>query len=466
MPSVQLQRLKGLYMDLHEALAPLFPPNHLTLITLAAPPPPTSSPLLTTVYLLKETLVALRERSAPTRDEQIDTLLSTISFPPTTTTTPHSLPKTSELQILPLAEFVIDNIRAVLSLGGNMKSDLNDFILGSMTEEQLMDVLSTEVQSRERESVLNNWGDEEQLRDLWLSWSKEVSPQDKISDYRWTDKLFSALESDKPVSCVPPRFLSATQNGTTQPMTNTLPPQLFFVIPALVNLQNFIQAVIITAALHILARPAYSTIKPLIVSPSSNDVDLRHDFVQHIWALLKADIDAYSIDHPSFDGGPATTSNSIPETKLINLADEVVHARRNFSSGSLNSDEETRIRGAVDRTLKTSDPVFLLLKKRLFYSLRDKLTNRMQDARYTTKPAVPERMQTGRRLQTVGISATRGSSSSNSHLEAVLTDATKGVRFEVLGFEHAVLRNAVAEAYEKLVRCIFWTERVWGNRLN
>lgn len=469
-----------MYLDLHEALGPLFPPNHLTLMTLSAPPSPTSSPLLSTVNLLKETLIALRERSAPIRDEQIDTLLSTISFPPTTvqhTTTSHledSPPETPELQILPLAEFVIDNIKAVLSLGEKMKSDLNNFIIGSMTEEQLMDVLSTEVESREREFVLNHWGDEEHLRDLWLSWSKEISPQDKLSEHRWTDKLFKALESDKPVFCVPPTFMSATQNDTTQPMTNTLPPQLFFVIPALVNLQNYIQAAIITAALHILARPAYSTIKPSIVPPSfnsaSNDVDLRHDFVQHIWTLLRADIDTDSIDHPSFDGRPATTSNNIPETKLINLADEVVLARRKFNSGSPDSDEETRLRAAVDRTLKTSDPVFLLLKKRLFDSLKDKLNTvgRIQDARYSTKPAVPERMQTGRVPQTelqkkvVGISATRGSSSLNSHLEGAIT----GVRFEVLGFEHAVLRNALAEAYKKLVRCIFWTERVWGNGLN
>jgi hypothetical protein len=286
-------------------------------MTLAAPPPPTSSPLLSTVNLLKEILVALRERSAPVRDEQIDALLSTISFPPPavqhhiTPPSENSPPKTSEPQISPLAQFVIDNIRVVLSLVEDMKSDLNNCILGSMTEEQLIDVLSTEVELREREFVLNVWGGKEELRDLWLSWSKEISRQHKVSefaDYRWIDRLFKALEADKPVFCVPPKHMSTIQNGTTQLMTNNLPPQLFFVLPALVYLQNYLQAIIITAALQILARPAHSTIKPLIVPPSSispsNDADLRHDFVQHIWTLLKAEIDADSIDNPSFDGRP------------------------------------------------------------------------------------------------------------------------------------------------------------------
>jgi hypothetical protein len=120
----------------------------------------------------------------------------------------------------------------------------------------------------------------------------------------------------------------------------------------------------------------------------------------------------------------------------------------------------------VDRTLRTSDPVFLLLRKRLFDALEDKFLDRIQEARYSTKLAIPERMQTGRRPQTESQRkrVTRGSSSSEALLET--RGAITGVRFEVLGFEHAVLRNAVAEAYEKLAHCIFWTESVWGNDLN
>jgi hypothetical protein len=369
-------------------------------------------------------------------------------------------------------------MKAVLSLVGDMKSDLNNCILGSMTEEQLLDVLSTEVESRERGFVLNLWGGKEELRDLWLSWSPRQDTESEVTDYTWTGKLLKALQADKPVFCLPPKYMSAMQNGTTQSMTNSLPslpPQLFFVIPALVYLQNYIQAIIITAALQILARPPYSTTKPLIIpSPSaSGEVDLRHDFVQHIWTLLKAEIDADSIDNPSFDGPRSTTS--LPETKLINLADEVVRERRKLNSGSPNPDEETRLRDAVDRTLRTSDPVFLVLRKRLFGALESKLLDsvgKIQDARYVTKPVIPQKMQTGRRLPTqsqrkvVGVIAAQGSSSSNLQLKSLLggtQGATTGMRFEVLGFEHDVLRNAIADAYEILVRCIFWTARVWSD---
>src|SRR5258705_456988 len=101
MPFVQLPRLKGLYLDLYEALEPLFPPNHPILMTLVAPPPPTTSPLLSTVNLLKEIHVALHERCAPIRDEQIDALLSILSFPPAAVQhhTENSPPKSSELHV-------------------------------------------------------------------------------------------------------------------------------------------------------------------------------------------------------------------------------------------------------------------------------------------------------------------------------------------------------------------------------
>lgn len=483
MPFVQLPRLRRLNSDIHEALEPLFPPNHRILVTLAAPPPPTSSPLLSTVNLLKEVLIALRERCAPIRDEQVDALLSTISFPPTAVQRPRTASpdgSSSELQISPLAQFVIDNIRAILSVAEDMKSDLNNFVLGSMTEEQLMDVLSTEVESREREFILHLWGGKEEIRDLWLSWSQETSRQHKVSEfvnYKWIDRLLKALEADKPVICFPPKHMSTMQDGTSQPVPNNLPPQFFFVVPTLVYLQNYLQAVIITASLQILARPPHSTVNSSYPSiPPSNDADLRRDFAQHVWTLLKAEIDADSIDNPSFDGSPTTTtSNNIPEIKLINLADEVVRARRVLGGRSLNPDEEKQLRDSVDRTLRTSDPVFMVLRKRLFNALEDKLLHAIgkaeQDARSSTKPAIPERMQTGRTLsmgsqkKMGGIDTTRITSASNPLLKALLGDSQDGktdLRFNVMGFEHAVLKDAIAEAYRKLSRCIFWTVCVWG----
>ena len=485
MPSVQIPRLRRLYLDLHEALTPLFPPNHRILFTLDAPPPPSSSPLLSTVNLLKEILVGLRERCAPVRDEQIDALLSSLIFPPAASqhsssavSLGNSPPKASDFLISPLAQFVVDKIKDVLSLAEDMKSDLNNFVLGSMTEEQVMQVLSAEVKSREREFVVNLWGSD-QIHMLWQSWVTQTSRRDEqlVGSQRWINRLRKALEADKPVFCVPPESLSSVSsdsNGGTKPndpTTNNLPPQLFFITPTLIYLQNYLQAIVIAASLRLLARPPPSILKTVDVRSHEPD----SDFVQRVWTLLKAEIDDDSMINPSFDG----TFTTVPETKLINLADEVVRVRQSYLPAgvqSLPSDEEKRVRDSVDRTLRTNDPVFLLLKRRLLDALEDKLfpafrtevggghsSSHFPLSQATlAKSTIPERMQTGRDLGSVRSVKTNIQSKTTTQNGA---PSTSHIRIEVLGFEHDVLRSAMLEVYEKLVGCIAWTERVWGDDL-
>jgi len=481
MPSVQIPRLRSLHLDLHEALTPLFPPNHRILVTLDAPPPPSSSPLLSTVNLLKEILVGLRERCAPVRDEQIDALLSSLSFPPaapqrsSAVSLVDSPSDPSDFPISPVAQFVVDKIKDILSLAEDMKSDLNNFVLGSMTEEQVMQVLSAEVKSREREIVVNLWGSD-QIHMLWQSWVTQTSRRDGqlVGSRRWIDRLSKALEADNSVFCVPPEFLSSASTDTNSwtnpndPTTNNLPPQLFFITPTLVYLQNYIQAIVIAAALRLLARPPPSIPKTAYVRSHEPD----SDFVQRVWTLLKAEIDDDSIINPSFDG----TFTTVPETKLVNLADEVVRVRRSYlptGVQSLPSDEEKQVRDSVDRTLRTNDPVFLLLKRRLLDALEDKLfgteaggggsSSYLPPSQATlAKRTIPERMQTGRDLASRRSGRTDIQSKTTTQNSA---PSTSHIRIEVLGFEHDVLRRAMLEVYEKLVGCIAWTEGVWGGDL-
>lgn len=435
---------------MHEALEPLFPPNSRILVSLTSPPPPTSSPLHSTLHLLTEVLSALRQRCAPLRDEKIDQLLYTISIPPPPDS--HIPPLHTESSSLPqdimttrLAEFVIENMRAILSLADDMKADLNNFVLGSMSESQLVGVLSSKVKSRERDLVLKLWGGENTVRDLWRKWLAEATRGDPTSpaSHRWTSRLLQALETNKAVYCSPPPSTSVISNGDgntiLQEQLNHLPPQLFFSAPALVYVQNYLQAIVITAALRLLARPTS-------VNGAANS--LVPDFVKRVWTLLRAEIDSDS---------------DVADIKIINLADEVVRSRRDaaaFPKG-LDPEEDKRIRDTVERTLRTTDPVFLLLRKRLVDALEKRLISEVSGpdvTRTSSGSYIPVKMRTGKDMSAEGkrpmLMLPDSSTSSPSRPSA---------RFQVLGFEDDVLQHAISEVFQKLVDCISWTDGVWGD---
>ena len=327
-----------------------------------------------------------------------------------------------------------------------MKSDLTTFVFGSMTEEQLLHVLSSQVVIREREFVRSLWGeDDDALRERWQSWLDEGSSRVVAGSGKWIDRLLRALEADKVVFCPLPNADPHLPNNASEPIINNLPPQWFFTTPTLAYIQNYLQAIVITAALRLLAKPP--------PGPSSDT------FVQRIWTLLKSEIDADSMLNPSFSS--PSSPNTLPETKLINLADEVVHTRASHGESqghpptSSQEEEEKRIRTAVDRTLRTTDPVYVLLQKRLFDALQERLVRaRDRDVELEHRERrVPERMQTGRQVPL-------GSSLNSSHT-AANPIARRLVR--VQGFEGSeVLSQAIDEAYEKLEGCLSWTERVWG----
>ncbi|KAJ7770142.1 hypothetical protein DFH07DRAFT_735706 [Mycena maculata] len=425
-PSIQLDRLKGLLSDVREAISPLFPPAHLILATLSAPVPPTASPLVSTTLLLKEILVALRQRAAPVRDPIIDGLLADLDAPlsPITATGPSSSIKTSTSQ---LAMLIISTIKSIVSLAETMKGDLNSFVVGSMTETQLKDIIVQQAKTREKELVLDIWGDSgedasQRVKVLWQTWVDELDGQASETEPkdRWIRRLVQSFGSTHAVSCAIP-----DDDPLPDGPVNNLPPQFFFSTPRLLYVQNYLQALVAAAALRSLTR------LPLL---TQNDTR-GHDFMERVWSLLKSEID---------DEDPAAST-----TKIINFADEVVRARRLVSSPD--EHEEAQLRAAVDRTLKYGDPVFLLLQKRLLMALAHQLC----EPQLPTDPVsnhAPERMQTGRILgERAGKRPRLVSETTSSH-----------VMPPVKGFEDPVLVSGIEEALTKLYRHIRWVNDVWN----
>ncbi|TFY53133.1 hypothetical protein EVG20_g10253, partial [Dentipellis fragilis] len=158
-PSVQLRRLKLLYSDLHVALKPLLPPQHVLLETLTDPLSPTSAPLRSATLHLQEVLQALKERCAPARDPYIVALARELDEAPPSR----------------LAQAILDTIRGVLALAETMKEDLSHFVLGSMGEEQLRTSIRAQALARERSIVLDLWKDG-QYTSEWTHWLGALAP--------------------------------------------------------------------------------------------------------------------------------------------------------------------------------------------------------------------------------------------------------------------------------------------------
>ncbi|KAF5321837.1 hypothetical protein D9619_001866 [Psilocybe cf. subviscida] len=560
-PSVQIPRLKRLYLDLHEAVTPLFPPSHPVLVSLSAPLPPTSSPLLSTLALLKDIVKGMRQRCAPVRDAAVDALDMELIHPPEPTSSiphvsetrthshslsrndshdehlvPSSSSSTSDVQPTPppnpLASFVLAKIRAVLDLAEDMKRDLNTFVLGAMSEDQLRAVLLKDVRARERQLVSGIWGmgasgaegkEVEVVRRAWGAWVDDGTVQfdarsatgdggDGTADERrrkWVKRLIGALGADTPVHChfptepstVPETGSTAEElpSASTPPETNllteeaepenvkvaelsALPPQLFFSQPGLVYIQNYVQAITIAAALRSLTR-----------LPPPSAAGNASDFMHRVWTLLKGEIDTdrgRRADEGSTDGEGIKDGKNEEEwehTKLVNLADEVVRARQGVlraSSGCsavLAAEEEERLRAAVERTLRTSDPVFLLLRKRLLTALETRLVDAVvsrSGTRSTSPPAhgIPVRMQTGKDITAADrLRDERAGKRMRLMLPEEYHDEQRSLARSAAqesgtpaksngtmpGFEEPLLQDAVVDAVKRVLECLDWMRDVW-----
>ncbi|GJE95857.1 hypothetical protein PsYK624_120480 [Phanerochaete sordida] len=447
-PPVQLTRLKRLYEDLHLALSPLLPKSHPVLVTLSSPLSPTSAPLRSASIHLREVLQSLKQRCAPSRDGQLDALVRTLQDP-----SDSALPQT-----------IVDAIRSMLKLAEEMKDDLSQFVLGTMSEQQLRDVITTEAASRERELVLQMWRPEV-LRDRWRHWLEESGYPESdatITDLphrRFIRRVMTALGTNEAVSCnlpavtvhmSPTGSLEPEPSADTSPVPpNSLPPPLLFTTPALFYIQNHLQALVIAAALRALVRIPTTPLKRKL--DAGEDAYSEHSFMRRVWALLRGEVDS----EPAADG-----------LKLVNLADEVVrisqahgctlHANGTDKNGADTKSAEARLREAVDRTLKPGDPVFQLLQKRLVDAIATHLISHAP-----VRPQAAPEMHAG-----------RVPPGAKGRKPKLVLDKNEGVHrqlefaretLSVKGFEHPVLADAVSDAVLRLRKCIAWTELVWAD---
>jgi hypothetical protein len=395
-PATQLARIKGLQDDLFTELKPLFPSKHPALAPFAFPMSPTSDPLRSYALHLRSAAVSLRERCAPARDELIDSVLTKLDDP---------LPSGTAL-----ASTVVDATRALFKIANLMRSDFAHAVLGRMQERELIDLVRAQAMSRERSFVLEHWT-RSQLVTSWTEWRAKKHPQDHQDLLpKWHVRLVQCLESSIAVTYPLP--------GVSPPSnvpSNTLPPYLFFTTQALLHLQNLMQALTITACLRTLAG----------LSAGS---EAGSAFSARVLALLRGEVDAP-------DSG---------ETKLVHLADEVVQAR-----GAVGAEEEgEKLRAAVARTLRTEDPVFGLLHKRL----ADALVSALDNPNVTTPSVAPDSIRTGCHLQ---FPRSQPIDRSSPRVSVVTAK----------GFEEECLREGMDDVFAELQGIIHWTDDLWGDAL-
>lgn len=369
-----------------------------------------------------------------------------------------------------LAGLVVGTVKSTMDLAEAMKDDLSQFVLGGMGDQQLKVLVARQARTQERSVLLELWPPEA-IRQSWSAWIEDIqshrgmgvgqTARDKI-----ILRLVQALNSTAPVSCnLPTKPISARDPTTQEPLLadpeNSLPPPFFFSIPSLLYIQNFLQALVIAAALRSLTRLPI----PPAASPASDTDDCGVDFMQRIWALLAAEISE----------NPNEQAWNQGVTKVVNLADEVIRARNlavRFDSPlssspsphtSIDASEETSLRIAVERTLQPSDPVFMLLQKRLSGALADRLVqSKENDARARI---VPERMQAGRDWEGGRVGKRPYLMLDSEDLRQ--SDQGRMVEKEkdliVKGFEDPVLVMGVAEVLGRLKGCVQWVKETWGD---
>lgn len=425
-PSCQLPRIKSLYQDLLIALTPLLPSQSPVITTLSSPLPPTSSPLDSAIMHLREVVTSLRKRCAPVQDQELDDLLRSLDEPPPRSSRPTSL-----------ATLVVDTVKSIHRISDIMKEQLSRFVLGSMTEQQLQSTISKQAKTKERKDILDIWKCW-RIEYSWLIWLENYQPSFQVngitaeSQYKWIVRLVQALGSSTPISC---------QLPTREPqlIENSLPPIFFFSTPALLEIQNYLQALVIAASLRTLIRV-----------PQGAQASDAMSFMERLWILLKAEI---------------IEESGSGDTKLAHLADEVVRARQ-LDGAMLSGEEETRLRAAVARTLNHNDPVFVLLQKRILKALADALGHQRSEPRQAGAHTGPSRMQTGQ-------PGTRAEK--RARITIVIDpeefDATHGAEMpqlsisRVQGFEDEYLKKVIEEVFVKVDECVRWVEGVWQDVL-
>ena len=390
--------------------------------------------------------MTLRQRCAPVRDTSIDEILHRID---------HRSPSASTEE---LAELLLNVIRFIFELSIDMRNDYSNAVLATASEQELVGMVEMIAETQEQGLVLQLWGSKEAMRKAWSRWMDGFRPADPAPQIQpkqlWIHKLIQSLGNPHAVTSklVGPPHPQETANdsGNRNPdgterapePSNMLPPQFLFPGPTLFRLQNYIQALTIAASLRSLVptpRPATNPPPPPQSQMNAATPPVNWTFTERIWALLESEIGVT-------DDGPS-------ETKVINFADEVVMVHSSTlppGVTALDPHLEQRLRSAVDRILRTSDPAFVLLQKRLLAAFSAALLNNP-----VTEERASVRMQSGRPRSQRGVSPP----------SPQLQTAQREVTIVARGFEDPVIAEQCSIAASTLRRSVEWVERVWGDTM-
>lgn len=342
---------------------------------------------------MRSLVAGLRERCAPIRDEALISAQHTLSM-----SSPSS---------------IVSAAQSIIQIAELMHKDLNDFILTNASEEDAMQWVKTQARLKEREVALRLSETQERLT---LDWEEYLGVNiASVSSSLITRRLLETVSSSHAAI-----FIPRDTHTPAEATLNRVPVQLMLSIDSLHRAQDLIQAIVIVGSLRSLV--------PLSGGPGEL-------FTSRVWTLVETAL-----------AGP-TSSPSESDVKLINLQDEVVEAYRVAYSSTTSSHTsmmapDERLRATVTRTLRTEDPVFRLLQKRLISALEAELLHPT-----TRNNVAPVTMRTGQRLGDANDDAPH--------------DSAPHARLRVKGFEDAILDEPMGRILRDIERIIQWVLFCW-----
>lgn len=420
------------------------------------------------------------------RDEALDRVLASL----------HNNPVQSQAQVSTdaediatssresMARAIVNATRSLLDIIAQMQTDLKAFMLASIPDSDLRSTLRETASEGEREAVLKLYGGEERVKTQWREWVLTADNSQEGNKWTWIRRLVDAFGADVPVACSLPSSSrdeqtsdsSINSSETTDQRKHLLPPPFLFSIPDLVRVQNYTQALIITAVLRTLIPMSSRSPNP----HSQETDDGQKSFTERILTLLAQEIDTSDTD----------ANGNSDSTKLAHLTEEVIRERQRIAtsthSSSLHSppvppsltkegvsshnpepdDEVERMRMAVSGLLRSDAGAFKLLRSRLLAALPDAIISSLTTS---TVPSVPTVMRTGTAGERPGKRPRLGSPPlhidvrSSAGQSGEMEDKIEVADVRVKGFEgDRALQDALKEIVKDLVRELNWIREVWG----
>lgn len=405
------------------------------------------------------------------RDEALDRVLASL----------HNNPVQSQAQVSTdaediatssresMARAIVNATRSLLDIIAQMQTDLKAFMLASIPDSDLRSTLRETASEGEREAVLKLYGGEERVKTHWREWVFTANNSLEGNKWTWIRRLVDAFGADVPVACSLPSSSrdeqtsdsSINSSETTDQRKHLLPPPFLFSIPDLVRVQNYTQALIITAVLRTLIPMSSRSPNPL--SPETGDG--QKSFTERILTLLAQEIDTSDTD----------ANGNSDSTKLAHLTEEVIRERQRIANSTHSSsshsppesdDEVERMRMAVSGLLRADAGAFKLLRSRLLAALPDAIISSLTTS---TIPSAPTVMRTGAAGERPGKRPRLGSPPlhidvrSSAGQSGEMEDKIEVADVRVKGFEgDRALQDALKEIVKDLVRELNWVREVWG----